>query len=112
MGSYYLEGDLGQEDEFVCLEESPCGVRVDRVGDLVRQVDHPLLDVVAGGRVLDGFLKHRAERLRGAGGSSAPAAGGSASSIGAQQQIPALPRPVLPTQTSSLLAPVTLSENW
>lgn len=69
----YLEGNLGQENEFVSLEESPRGVRIDRVGDLICQVDHPLLDVVIGGRALNGFLKDPVECLRKSGaGSSAP----------------------------------------
>ena len=43
--SWYLEGDLGGEDELVPLEESSGGVHEHRIGDAVYQVLHPLLDI-------------------------------------------------------------------
>lgn len=55
---------MGQEDEFVSLKEALCSVHIDLIGDLVRQVDHPLPGVVAGNRTLDGFLEDPIEGLR------------------------------------------------
>lgn len=60
----YLEGNLGQEDEFVSLKEALCSVHIDRVGDLVCQVVHPFPGVLAGDGTLDGFLKDPVEGLR------------------------------------------------
>lgn len=62
-GQTHLEGDLGQEDELVPLEEPAGRVHVDGVGDLVRQIDHSLPDLLGGGCPLDGLLEHHVESL-------------------------------------------------
>lgn len=59
----YLERHLRQEDELVPLEEAAGRVHVDGVGDLVRQVNHPLPDLVRGAGLLDGHLEDHVEGL-------------------------------------------------
>ena len=57
----YLECHLSGEDQLVSFKETSGCVHEDTVGDAVRQVVHPELDVVRGCGPLDGHVEDNAE---------------------------------------------------